>query len=328
MNKPLVSVVMGAYNREKSIKKSVESILKQTYKNLEFIIVDDFSKDNTYDILKKIQQKDSRVKLFRNNSNKKVGFCLNKAISLSKGKYISIMDSDDVAFSDKIKLQVEYLEKNKDIDVLSTNAVSFGEYNIIRSIPNSDQIIKSIFLFSFYLINPTIIFKKKITYNLKYNPNYYRCQDYDFFLRVALLNYKFANVNKVLFKFKTYNYKKNKVKEGFLDGFYKSCQRKYLTKIFNYNFSKDELYFHYSLYDSNKKIDCDKLYFWFLKIRLLNNKSNFLDQNALKKVLIYKYLSLIKNKRIIINFWCYFYLFKIFFWNPIYFFKVVILKRM
>ena len=73
MGQPLVSIIMGAYNCEATIEKCVESILQQTYKNWQFIICDDFSSDNTFDILKKYEDKDSRIIILHNECNKRLG---------------------------------------------------------------------------------------------------------------------------------------------------------------------------------------------------------------------------------------------------------------
>lgn len=330
--KPLVSVIMGAYNREKYISHSIKSILNQTYKNIEFIIIDDCSKDNTLSIIKKFAKKDSRLKYYKNKVNKKVGFCLNKAISLSKGKYISIMDSDDIAFPDKIKLQVEYLEKNNFIDVLSSDSFSFGFTNSKRFVPNKDSLIKCTFLFSFYLINPTIIFRKNIFNFVNYDTSFYRSQDYDFFTKVALNKFIFGNYPSFLLKYRSYPPSIQFKKKGYLDGFFKKCQKNYLQKTFNYIFSDDELEFHYSLYNNHNfmNFSLKRLYSWYNKLLFLNCKNNFFNPTDLKKVFLFKTLSIIKksNYKILFNFKNIFYFLLIISWNVFYFIKLFFLKKM
>lgn len=105
MNKtPLVSIAMCTYNGSRFLKEQLDSILNQTYKNLEIIIVDDLSTDNTLEILKEYKEKDSRVKVFKNETN--LGFTKNfeKSLSLCKGELIALADQDDIWKENKIEL--------------------------------------------------------------------------------------------------------------------------------------------------------------------------------------------------------------------------------
>lgn len=107
---PLVSVLMTAYNRENVIASSIESVLSSTYKNFEFIIVDDCSKDNTYDIVLEYAKKDNRIKAFRNKEN--VGDYPNRnvAASYASGKYLKYNDSDEELYYFGLQIMVECME--------------------------------------------------------------------------------------------------------------------------------------------------------------------------------------------------------------------------
>ena len=109
---PLVSVITPAFNAEKTIGKTIESVLKQSYKNLELIIVDDISSDNTVEIVKRYQRKDSRVKLFILEKKGGASGARNLAIKEAKGKYIAFLDCDDLWKKDKLKKQINFMEKN------------------------------------------------------------------------------------------------------------------------------------------------------------------------------------------------------------------------
>jgi glycosyltransferase involved in cell wall biosynthesis len=97
-NLPLISVIIPTYNVENYIIDSVNSIINQTYKNIEIIIVDDNSNDNTFKILNSLKELDSRIKLYKNNKNLKIVNTLNFAISVSSGEYIARMDGDDISY--------------------------------------------------------------------------------------------------------------------------------------------------------------------------------------------------------------------------------------
>ena len=103
---------MPAYNAQDHIRTAIQSVLQQTYKNWELIVVDDCSKDNTNFIVESIMVKDSRIKLFKLDSNSGAAVARNKAIDVAKGEFIAFLDSDDVWFPDKLCNQIAFMEKN------------------------------------------------------------------------------------------------------------------------------------------------------------------------------------------------------------------------
>lgn len=126
MEEKLVSVLMPVYNVEKYVAEALESIRNQTYKNIEIIVVDDGSTDNTYEIVKEISSFDPRIVLLRNEKNSKIVKTLNKAFSHSRGSYIARMDGDDVSSPDRIERKVRFLEQHPDYHLVgcSVNAIS------------------------------------------------------------------------------------------------------------------------------------------------------------------------------------------------------------
>jgi len=116
MNMPEVSVLMTAYNREKFILESIESVTQSTFKNLELIIVDDGSKDNTVELVRQSMQKDSRILLYQNENNLGDYPNRNQAASYAKGKYILYVDSDDQIQPDAIAYCIKYFEAFPEAD--------------------------------------------------------------------------------------------------------------------------------------------------------------------------------------------------------------------
>lgn len=110
--KPLVSIISPTYNDENTIEETIKSVLNQSYKNWEMLIVDDCSTDKTPDIVKKYQEKDKRIKLYRLDKNSGASVARNKAIEEAKGKYIAFLDCDDIWFNKKLEKQINYMEKN------------------------------------------------------------------------------------------------------------------------------------------------------------------------------------------------------------------------
>lgn len=107
----LVSVIMPAYNAESYIEESIQSVLRQTYKHLELIVIDDCSSDNTRLIVDKYITQDDRVKLISNAANKKVAYSRNAGIQKACGEYIAFLDSDDIWLSEKLSVQISEMER-------------------------------------------------------------------------------------------------------------------------------------------------------------------------------------------------------------------------
>ena len=117
-----VSVIMGIYNiaSKEMLEKSIQSILNQTYKNIEFIIIDDGSSNETYEWAQEITINDSRVKLYRNKKNMGLTKTLNLCLEYATGKYIARMDGDDYCELDRIETQLKYLFEKK-CDLVASN---------------------------------------------------------------------------------------------------------------------------------------------------------------------------------------------------------------
>ena len=122
MNNPKVSVLISTFNNSKYLEKSIESILDQTYKNLEILVSDDNSTDNSFAILKKMQQKNSNLKIYKNSVNQGLTKSLNKLIRVAEGEIISRHDTDDISFPTKIQRQLDLLQ-NKNLDFCTSRAL-------------------------------------------------------------------------------------------------------------------------------------------------------------------------------------------------------------
>lgn len=113
MNNDLVSIVIPVYNASKFLDETINSIFNQSYNNLEIIFINDCSKDNSTDIIKKYQKKDKRIILIDNKRNLGAAESRNVGIKKSTGKYLCFLDADDLWNKDKIKKQIEFIQKNK-----------------------------------------------------------------------------------------------------------------------------------------------------------------------------------------------------------------------
>lgn len=125
--KPRVSVIMGIYNCESTLDRCIDSILKQTYKNFEIIMCDDCSSDNTLKLAIKYSNMYENIKVIKNKKNRGLAFSLNHCLSVANGKYIARMDADDICLPNRIEKQVEFLEQNKQYQVVGSSVILFDE---------------------------------------------------------------------------------------------------------------------------------------------------------------------------------------------------------
>lgn len=107
-----VSVILPVYNADKSLEKTILSVLNQTYTDFELIIIDDGSTDNSHQVEIKFNESDSRVRLVFNDKNYGVSYSRNRGIDISKGQYIAFIDADDKWFPTKLTEQLDYIEDN------------------------------------------------------------------------------------------------------------------------------------------------------------------------------------------------------------------------
>ncbi len=204
---PKISVVMSVFNGDQFLAQSIEAILNQTFQDFEFIIIDDASTDNCWEILNSFSTKDHRIKLSRNEKNIGIeGFIknLNYGCSIAKGKYIARIDQDDVAREDRLQLQFDFLESNPDIFIVGSALQKIdekGKHLGLMSAPLDDKAIREIMPKKISLYHPAIMFRKS------FDGNFYRekiryCEDYDFYLRIMTDNLKMANLPDCLLEYR------------------------------------------------------------------------------------------------------------------------------
>jgi len=207
-NKPLVSVIMPARNVERYIARAIESMLDQTLKDFELIIIDDCSTDNTYAMAKMYQKSDKRVRLYKNKINMKIAGTLNKGIKLSKADLIARMDADDYSERDRLKLQHDYLKKRKNVAIVGGfmemvdekgNSLSIRRYPV-----KSEEMKKVMFRYSPFA-HPTVMYRKEAIEEFGgYALDLFPCEDVDLWFKVGK-KYKFGCVDKSLLKYTFYS---------------------------------------------------------------------------------------------------------------------------
>lgn len=198
ISNPLISVVMPVYNGQDFLKEAIECILKQSYTNFEFIIINDGSKDDSEKII--LSFIDSRIK-YHYQENKGLGATLNVGLSLCTGKYIARQDQDDISYEHRFKKQVEFLEKNSNIVLVGTWAKIFQDnsaYVHYHKHAASPSLLKFDFMFDNCMVHSSVMFRKSMIDEVgNYNPDRNLYEDFDLWSRFMLVG-DIANIPEVL----------------------------------------------------------------------------------------------------------------------------------
>jgi glycosyltransferase involved in cell wall biosynthesis len=288
---PKVSVVMPVYNREKYVAEAVASIINQTFTDLEFIIIDDGSTDSTFEILKTFN--DNRIKLIRKSDNKGNYSARNEGMELASGKYICVIDSDDIALPNRIQRQFEFMEANQKIGLCGSFVKVIDSDEIITA-PENHEEIKVWSLSNIMFRHPTVFIRTEFLkkYKLKYNDSYRYAGDYDFLVKAAHL-FPVTNIQEVLLEYRKHP---EQISSANKSGQVKVVQQVILSQLNNFkrNITDEEKQLHLALMNRNRiqgKTDFNKLKVWANYLILLNNKTGIFDSlhlaNFLKSLLKY-----------------------------------------
>ena len=192
MNNPVITVLMSAYNAEKYLREAIESILNQTFKDFEFIIINDCSTDKTKKIIEEYANKDARIKLINNATNLGLTKSLNIGLEEARGEYVARLDADDVSLSERLEKQLEFMNKNRDITLTGAWAEIIDEEGKAKGFIKGET------------DETALYFKDSIVAAGGYNEKYVYAQDYELYSRL-LTNNRIANQSEVLIKLRTHN---------------------------------------------------------------------------------------------------------------------------
>lgn len=198
-----VSVLFPVFNtKEEYLRKAIESILSQTFSDFEFLILDDASTNNTEEVIKSYT--DPRIKYFKNEKNLGISASRNKLIDLSEGEYLAVMDHDDISLNDRFQKQVDYLDKNPDVGVVSSYVGYIHRKGRIDKNPiEHEDICMALFARSGSLIHPASMIRKSVLSdnNLKYENEFTPAEDYALWCRL-ITHTKFHNIPEILFLYR------------------------------------------------------------------------------------------------------------------------------
>lgn len=299
LNPPKISCVMALYNTPyKLLEKTLKSILNQTYTNFELIIIDDASTMNYKNFFEKFN--DKRIKYFKLEKNSGPGHARNEGIKKALGDYIAIVDSDDIYYPQRFEKQLNFLENNQEISLISC-AFKFSNKQKFANILEKDENIKAALLFNSALSNPAVMFRKEefTRKNLFYPEDIKFAEDYSLWIDAMFIDIKMANLPDILM---IYTRRKNQLSRSKAEEQGKILKNLY-KKIFEklgIDFSDENIELHFAINNEDFKSikSKDEIINWFDKIITKNSTIKIFNENKLieKKELILKHLYDAQNR--------------------------------
>jgi glycosyltransferase involved in cell wall biosynthesis len=201
---PRVSVILAVYNGERFLSEAIDSILRQTFRDFEFLIVDDGSTDRTRDIIGSFR--DSRVTVVRNERNLGLSRSLNRALVMARGEYIARQDADDVSDPDRFAEQVRYLDHHPRVALLGTGYRHVDSHGAVAGatvLPRDDLDIRWEMFFSCPFVNSSVMWRRVPVHEQvgRYNEQFAYAQDNELWLRIAE-RFDVANLGRSLIKYR------------------------------------------------------------------------------------------------------------------------------
>lgn len=229
---PVISVVLPVYNGEKYLAEAIDSILSQTFKEFELIVIDDGSTDKTLSILNDYEIKDSRISII-SRENKGLVETLNEGIDFSRGEWIARMDADDIALPHRFERQLECL-KETHADICSSWVRRFGtsDKRVVR-LSQTDAAIKMEMLFGSPFVHPAVIMKADLIRQLRYDKAWKHAEDYDLWERAVEVGCKVTNVPEVLLLYRMHDSQISSVASAQQHKLTQKIRRRYWSHIFD-----------------------------------------------------------------------------------------------
>lgn len=213
-----ISIVMGIYNCEKYLSESIESILSQTISNWELIMCDDGSKDNTLKIAKSYAKKyPNKIKVLVNKKNMGLNYTLNKCIKASSGEFIARQDGDDISLLNRLEIELEFLNKNPEYSLVSSNMIFFDENGDWGQSHNFGEVKKENFIKGSPICHAPCMIRKDALLAVggySVSDKLLRVEDYHLWFKLYIAGYKCYNLKECLYKMRDDNdaYKRRTLK--------------------------------------------------------------------------------------------------------------------
>lgn len=210
---PVLTVIMPVYNGEKFLKKSIDSVLNQTFTDFILLVLNDNSSDSTADILEHYKKKDSRISIITKTKNEGPANLRNEGVEKADTEFIALLDADDIALPTRFEKQLDYLKMHPEVGVCGTWFTFFGTKDKIVKHEVSHEALKVQFLNSCGIGNPTVMFRKSVLGNLRFEHQYVPAEDYGLWSQL-IHKTQFHNLPESLLKYRWHDDNISQTKEA------------------------------------------------------------------------------------------------------------------
>ena len=280
---PKISLIMSVYNGEDYLAEAIESVLNQTFKDFELIVINDCSTDSTVEILNRFAELDKRVKVHNNEVNLRLPSSLNKAISYAQGKYIERMDADDICLPERLEKQYNFMENNPGVALSSCRFMTLKN-GLISSGgcggKSDNESIKALLLVTNPILHPGIIAKADAIRSLCYDKNFTCTEDMELWTRFVMAGYDIEIMPEYLMIYRLHD---KQITETTLEKQHKeviAIQKNYYGALLEtMNSEQEEFYIRGIYFRENKDINrfCE-FYKW---LKAVNRKTKAFSKDAL-----------------------------------------------
>lgn len=219
---PLISIGIPFYNAEKYLGFAIQSVIAQSYKNWELILIDDGSSDSSLKIAQEFAQRDGRIRVIYDGQNKKLPSRLNQLIQESKGDFIARMDADDIMHPERLKIELSFLIENQDYDLVSGGIVSIDHKNNVTGVRTVNKLVTiDKDSKSYPIVHPTVMARRDWYLRNLYSLDYPRAEDYELWCRTSSADdLKIAILPNILLFYREFgNIDPNKLINSYNDGY-------------------------------------------------------------------------------------------------------------
>lgn len=299
VKKPLLSVVMLVYNAEKYLAEAIDSVLNQTFRDFEFIIINDGSTDRSQEIIS--TYKDKRIRLI-NNPNRGIPYSRNLGLKEARGEFLAWFDSDDIILPKRFEKQIRFLQANEQFGVCGTWLHRFnGTKNYTAKVSKDPEIIKAKLLFKTSVLNATAMYRLSMIKKagVKFNNDLPISEDYDFYLQCSK-HFPLTNLQEVLYRYRASETSIVKQFETQEDKNYNIHKVVYKQALNDIGLQPSEAEFKiHSMVASEKLFDSfedfQACFDWLVIIHKKNQQTKTYDLKALDRVLAEEFLYISKR---------------------------------
>jgi len=273
---PLISVIMPFRNSEKYLESAIKSVLGQTYENFELILCNDSSEDRSVKIVQHFN--DRRIIYLRNSKQMGISASRNLCLMHSKGTYIAVLDSDDISLPFRLERQLAFMERNTDNILCGTHFIQFNEKGLLDkgdSPAHSDEEIRSQFIFSNCILHSSLMFRRTIGSDIKYDESMEVCEDFDLIYRLGKLG-KMTVIPETMTYYRLHKTNTIFQQKTKMDQFKRIMFERVLND-WNIDFSAEEMQIHTKFLLSDKELFCTPLARYSLEnwIRHLEDQTRY-----------------------------------------------------